>query len=237
MAVWTPPNTFDPWPAGIQPSVPIEGYPNTWTFTPSRPAFIRPPTRTETTGPAGLWRKLRCGENNLAVTAEGGIAHGQFIRIFGQILNEDGRPVPDAIVELWQANASGRYSHAHDDRKAPLDPNFLGNGRVRSDENGFYAFLTIKPGAYPVPVKDTWWRPPHVHFSVLGPGSLSRLVTQMYFPGDPMNEWDRILQSISDPGARQRLVARQTHPAEAGDVHLGFRHDIVLRGRLATPEA
>ncbi|MEQ8335630.1 protocatechuate 3,4-dioxygenase subunit beta [Nisaea sp.] len=237
MAAWQPPRIYDPWPEGVQPSVPIEGYPNTWTFTPSRPAIHRPLTRTEATGPMELWRKLECGTNNLAVSPSGKPALGQMIRIFGQVLNEDGRPVPDAVVEIWQANAAGRYSHAHDDSTAPIDPNFLGNGRVRSDENGFYSFLSVKPGAYAVPVKDNWWRPPHVHFSVLGPSTLSRLVTQMYFPGDPMNDWDRILQSVNDPAARNRLIATQMHPTETGSEHLAYRHDIVLRGRLATPEA
>lgn len=228
---------YDPWPDGIQPSVPIEGYTNTWTHTPSQSAFRRTVTRTESTGPAGLWRKLHCGESNLAVTSTGKMAQGALMQVSGRILDEDGRAIPDAIVELWQANAAGRYAHALDNREVPLDPNFLGHGRVRSDENGVYSFLTIKPGAYPVPVKDAWWRPPHIHFSVLGPGTLSRLVTQMYFPGDPMNEWDRILQSVADATARQRLIARHLHPAEVSGDFLGYHHDIVLRGRNATPEA
>lgn len=228
---------YDPWPQGVEPSVPIEGYPNTWLFTPTQPAIRKPLTRTEATGPSGLWRKLVCGDGNLIVTSTGKWAQGQYIRVFGQVLDEGARPIPNAVVELWQANAAGRYSHAHDERSAPLDPNFLGNGRVHSDENGWYEFHTIRPGAYPVPVKDAWWRPAHIHFSVLGPATLSRLVTQMYFPGDPMTEWDRILNSIGDPAARQRLIARQVHPREAGSEALGFRFDIVLRGRHATPEA
>ena len=229
--------SYDPWPEGVQPSVPIEGYTNTWTHTPSQPAFRRPVTRTDTTGPAELWRKLVCGDNNLAASRTGKLAQGQLMQVSGRILDEDGRPVAGAVVELWQANAAGRYTHALDQREAPLDPNFLGHGRVRSDENGAYSFLTIKPGAYPVPVKDTWWRPAHIHFSVLGPSTLSRLVTQMYFPGDPLNDWDRILNSVGDKGARKRLIATQLHPAEVGVDHLGYRHDIVLRGRNATPEA
>lgn len=229
--------TYDPWPEGVQPSVPIEGYTNTWTHTPSQAAYRKPVTRTETTGPAELWRKLQCGDNNLAINRTGKQAQGLLMQVSGRILDEDGRPIVGAVVELWQANAAGRYAHALDQRDAPLDPNFLGHGRVRSDETGAYSFLTIKPGAYPVPVKDTWWRPPHIHFSVLGPSTLSRLVTQMYFPGDPLNDWDRILQSVGDPAARQRLVATQLHPAEVGDAYLGFHHDIVLRGRNATPEA
>ncbi|WP_323771608.1 protocatechuate 3,4-dioxygenase subunit beta [Antarctobacter sp.] len=228
---------YDPWPEGVQPSVPIEGYTNTWTHTPSQTLYRRPVTRTEATGPADLWRKMHCGDSNLASSATGKLAQGALMLVSGRILDEDGRPIPNAIVELWQANAAGRYAHSLDNREAPLDPNFLGHGRVRSDENGGYAFLTIKPGAYPVPVKDTWWRPPHIHFSVLGPSSMSRLVTQMYFPGDPLNDWDRILHSVGDPAARDRLIAKQLHPAEVGVDHLGFHHDIVLRGRAATPEA
>ncbi|WP_052401324.1 hypothetical protein [Muricoccus aerilatus] len=232
-----PPNRFDPFPPGIEPEVPVPGYPNTWTHTPAQPLLRRPVTRTEVTGPMDLWRKLPCDESNLAVLAPGRIAMGQLTYMSGRILDEDGKPVRGAVVELWQANAAGRYFHPIDQRDAPLDPNFIGKGRVRTDEEGRYAFFTIKPGAYPVPVKDTWWRPPHVHFSVLGPSSLSRLVTQMYFPGDPMNEWDRILNSLPDPAARGRLIARQTHPAEVGDGWIAFTHDIVLRGRHATPEA
>ncbi|MFK8033914.1 MAG: protocatechuate 3,4-dioxygenase subunit beta [Hyphomicrobiales bacterium] len=228
---------YDPWPEGVQPSVPVEGYTNTWTHTPSQPLVRRPVTRTESTGPLDLWRKLECGDSNLALSENGKLAQGALMQVTGRILDEDGRPIPNAVVELWQANAAGRYAHSLDNREAPLDPNFLGHGRVRSDENGAYTFLTIKPGAYPVPVKDTWWRPPHIHFSVLGPSTLSRLVTQMYFPGDPLNEWDRILHSVGDPKARQRLVANQLHPADVGVDYLGYQHDIVLRGRNATPEA
>jgi protocatechuate 3,4-dioxygenase beta subunit len=231
------PDRFTSWPPGIEPAVPIIGYPNTCTHTPVLPAIRRPPTRTEATGPVALERKLPCGEANLAQTGPGRIAIGQLIHVSGRILDEDGRPVRGAIVELWQANAAGRYFHPIDQRDAPLDPSFVGNGRVRSDEEGRYAFLTVKPGAYPVPVKETWWRPPHLHFSVLGPSSLSRLVTQMYFRGDPLNALDRILNSIPDAAARERLIARDLPPAEVGDQWLGFTHDIVLRGRHATPAA
>ncbi|WP_270933913.1 dioxygenase family protein [Falsiroseomonas oryzae] len=229
------PDRFDPWPPGVPPQVPVPGYPNTWTYTPSQPLIRRVPTRTEATGPIRLDRKLLCGEANLAERTPGRFAIGQLIHLSGRILDEDGRPVGGAVVELWQANAAGRYANPIDQRAAPLDPDFLGHGRVRTDEDGRYAFLTIKPGAYPVPVQDTWWRPPHLHFSVLGPSSLSRLVTQMYFRGDPLNALDRILNSIPDEAARERLIARDLPPAEVGDRWLGFTHDIVLRGRRATP--
>jgi protocatechuate 3,4-dioxygenase beta subunit len=229
------PDRFDPWPPGIEPVVPVHGYPNTWTHTPSLPPYRRPAGRTEATGPRALWRKLPCDEANLAEPVPGRMAIGQLMQLSGRILDEDGRPVRDAVVELWQANAAGRYYHPIDQRDAPLDPNFVGNGRVLTDAEGRYVFFTIKPGAYPVPVKETWWRPPHIHFSVLGPSSLSRLVTQMYFPGDPLNAWDHILNATPDAAARERLIARQLPPAEVGDRWLGFAHDIVLRGRRATP--
>lgn len=226
-----------PWPPGIEPAVPVPGYPNTFTHTPAQPPIRRPPTRTEATGPLHLERKLPCGGADLARIAPGRIAIGQLLHLSGRILDEAGRPVAGAVVELWQANAAGRYHHPIDRRDAPLDPDFVGSGRVLTDAAGRYGVFTIKPGAYPVPVQDTWWRPPHVHFSVLGPSSLSRLVTQMYFPGEPLNALDHILNAIPDPGARARLVARHLPPAEVGDQWLGFSHDIVLRGRHATPPA
>lgn len=226
-----------PWPAGIEPVVPVPGYPNTWTHTPALAPLPRVPGLLETSAPAGLHRKLICGEANLAEPVPGHLAIGQLIRIAGRVLDEDGRPVPGAIVELWQANAAGRYAHPIDRSAAPLDQNFRGHGRVRTDADGAYDFLTIRPGAYAVPVQETWWRPPHLHFSVFGPSCLSRLVTQMYFPGDPLNDIDRILQSIPDRAARDRMVARMVPPASGGDRFLAFTHDIVLRGRRATPAA
>lgn len=230
-----PYSSFRPWPPGIQPEVPVPGYPNTWTHTPLQPLLRRPVTRTEVTAPFDLARKLLCGDDNLAVPAPGRMAQGQLIHVSGRILDEDGRAVSGAVVELWQANAAGRYRHPLDQRDAPLDPDFVGNGRVRTDHEGRYAFFTIKPGAYPVPVDDVWWRPPHIHFSILAPATFSRLVTQMYFPGDPLNAIDRILNSVPEPRARERLIALPLPPAEGGDRWLGYVHDIVLRGQLATP--
>jgi protocatechuate 3,4-dioxygenase beta subunit len=230
-----PPTRFDPLPAGISPIVPTPGYPATFTHTPSQPPFRRPPGRGEITGPLALHRKLPCGEANLAEPVPGRPALGQLIHIEGQVLDEDGRPVADAVVELWQANAAGRYAHPNDARSAPLDPHFIGSGRVRTDAEGRYGFFTIRPGAYPVPGDAVWWRPPHVHFSVLGPSSLARLVTQMFFPGDPLNALDHIFMAVPDDAARGHLVARALPPAEVGSGWLGYRHDIVLRGRRATP--
>ncbi|MDB5373677.1 MAG: Protocatechuate 3,4-dioxygenase beta subunit [Belnapia sp.] len=229
------PDRIEAWPPGIEPAVPIPGYANTYTHWPAQPLLRRPAGRTERSGPLDLGRKLPCGDDNLAVPGPGRLAMGQLIHIGGRVLDEDGRPVRGAVVELWQANAAGRYRHAADTRDAPLDPDFIGNGRALTDAEGRYGFFTIKPGAYPVPVAETWWRPPHLHFSVLGPASAGRLVTQMYFPGDPLNALDRILMSVPDAAARDRLVARLIPPAEVGPGWLGFAHDLVLRGRSATP--
>lgn len=235
MAATALPDLFEPFDDATQPRVPIEGYPGTARRSPLRAPIRRPVTRTELTGPLDLSAKLHPGDDNLAVTGPGKIALGPLIQVGGRILDEDGRPVPGAIVEIWQANAAGRYFHALDQRDAPLDPNFVGNGRCRTDAEGRYGFFTIKPGAYPVPDSGRWWRPPHIHFSVLGPGSLSRVVTQMYFPGDPLNAHDRILLSIPDRDAQARLVAKPVAPWEIDGEWLGFAHDMILRGRHKTP--
>lgn len=235
MTVSAPPDLFAPYEEATQPRVPIEGYPNTVRRSPRRAPFPRPYTRSELTGPLDLSAKLCPGDDNLAVAGPGRVALGPLIHVSGRVLDEDGRGVANAVVELWQANAAGRYFNPLDQRDAPLDPNFIGNGRVRTGAEGRYGFFTIKPGAYPVPDSGRWWRPPHIHFSVLGPSSLSRLVTQMYFPGDPMNEWDRLLNAIPDVAARQRIVARQVPPTEIAGEWLGFGFDMVLRGRHATP--
>jgi len=230
------PARFDPLGADIQPHVPIEGYPNTFRRNPRQAPFRRPLTRTELTGPLDLAPRLRPGDSDLARLKPGRVALGQLIEVTGRVLDEDGRPVRGAIVELWQANAAGRYFNPLDVRGAPLDPDFVGNGRTRTDEDGRYAFFTIQPGAYPVPDSGRWWRPPHIHVSILGPSSLSRLVTQMYFPGHHLNPHDRLLNAIADPVARESLIAKPVPTTEVPGDWLGFVHDLVLRGRRATPE-
>jgi protocatechuate 3,4-dioxygenase, beta subunit len=160
---------------------------------------------------------------------------GERIILTGYVLDGDGEPVPDTLVEVWQANSAGRYADPADDHRAPLDPNFTGAGRCLTDSDGRYRFVTIKPGAYPWQNHENAWRPAHVHFSLFGPQLASRLVTQMYFPGDPLMQLDPILKSIPDPRGRALLVAgfdlEATEPAWA----LAYRWDIVIRGRRATP--
>jgi protocatechuate 3,4-dioxygenase, beta subunit len=157
------------------------------------------------------------------------------LRIRGRLLDGNGDGVPDGMIELWQANAAGRYAHAADRHDAPLDPNFTGAGRVMTDQEGGYRFITIRPGAYPWGNHANAWRPAHVHFSLFGPAFVTRLVTQMYFPGDPLVAHDPICAAVQDTRARERLTARFDLATTVPDHALGYRFDIVLRGRDATP--
>ncbi|GAA2512010.1 protocatechuate 3,4-dioxygenase subunit beta [Streptomyces gobitricini] len=159
---------------------------------------------------------------------------GERITVTGRVLDRDGRPVRGQLVELWQANASGRYAHQRDQHPAPLDPHFTGVGRTLTDDDGGYTFTTVKPGAYPWRNHTNAWRPAHIHFSLFGSAFTQRLVTQMYFPGDPLFPHDPILQSVTDAAARQRLVATYDHSLSQPEWALGYRWDIVLDGPAAT---
>ncbi|MFI6766235.1 protocatechuate 3,4-dioxygenase subunit beta [Streptomyces sp. NPDC050355] len=159
---------------------------------------------------------------------------GERITVTGRVLDRTGRPVRGQLVEIWQANASGRYAHRGDRHPAPLDPNFTGTGRALTDDDGRYAFTTIKPGAYPLDNHDHAWRPAHIHFSLFGSAFTQRLITQMYFPGDPLLPYDPVLGSVTDPAARARLVATYDHALSDPERFLGYRWDIVLDGPSAT---
>jgi protocatechuate 3,4-dioxygenase beta subunit len=165
----------------------------------------------------------------------GGEPIGERMIVEGQILDGVGRPIAGALVEVWQANAAGRYAHAVDEHPAPLDPNFTGCGRTLTDDDGHYRFTTIKPGAYPWQNHPNAWRPAHIHFSVFGRAFTQRLVTQMYFPGDPLFGADPIFNSIRDPKARERMVSTFDWETTTPEWALGYRFDIVLGGRAATP--
>jgi len=154
---------------------------------------------------------------------------GERIVVTGRVLDEDGRPVRSALLEIWQANAAGRYIHEGDQHPAPLDPNFTGAGRTLTDDDGRYRFVTLKPGAYPWRNHPNAWRPAHIHFSVFGRAFTQRLVTQMYFPGDPLFAYDPIFQSVRDPAARERLVARLDLDETTPEWALGYTWDLVLR--------
>ena len=159
---------------------------------------------------------------------------GERITVTGRVLDRSSRPIRGQLVEIWQANASGRYAHQRDQHPAPLDPNFTGMGRCLTDDQGGYSFTTVKPGAYPWRNHENAWRPAHIHFSLFGTAFTQRLVTQMYFPGDPLFVHDPILQSVTDDAARQRLVAGYEHGLSVSEQSLGYRWDIVLDGPAAT---
>ena len=201
---------------------------------PQRPPVDLPQRLTEVTGPLLGEERVTAADADLTVGG-GGEPAGQRIVVLGRVLDGDGRPVPHTLVELWQANAAGRYAHPRDQWAAPLDPHFTGVGRTLTDAQGGYRFTTVRPGAYPWGNHHNAWRPAHLHFSLFGRAFTQRLVTQMYFPDDPLFAYDPIFRSVTDEHARQRMVSafslEQTVPSWA----LTFVFDIVLRGRDATP--
>ena len=221
--------------AATQPPNAAPDYGSTRLRAPSRPLLRIPHTLTESTAPRFAAGRFPATADLTAYADGSGHAMGERIIVAGRVLDEHGRPVPHAMVEVWQANAAGRYNHEGDQHDAPLDPNFRGNGRVFTDADGWYRFTTVKPGAYPWRNHHNAWRPNHIHFSLFGAGLAQRLITQMYFPGDPLLALDPIFNTIPDAAARDRLVAKFdlniTEPEQA----LGFRFDVVLRGSLETP--
>jgi protocatechuate 3,4-dioxygenase beta subunit len=219
---------------GTQPPYLFPDYQATRLRAPDRPLVVLSHTLTEVTGP--LLGEGRVGELDHDLTRQhAGAPLGERIIVTGQVLDGDGRPVPDTLVEVWQANAAGRYRHAVDQHAAPLDPNFSGAGRCVTDAEGRWRFVTVRPGAYPWRNHANAWRPAHIHFSVFGRSFTQRLVTQMYFPGDPLLDQDPILDAVPDPAGRQRLVAGFDLDTTVPEWALGYRWDIVLRGREATP--
>jgi len=222
-----------PRPPGVHPPLDFAGYRSTALRGPRRPLVLLPQLLTEVTGP--LLGADRVGPNDHDLTRQhDGEPVGQRIVVSGRVLDEGGRPVPGTLVEVWQANAAGRYRHAVDRWPAPLDPNFTGAGRTLTDAEGRYRFVTVRPGAYPWKNHHNAWRPAHIHFSLFGRAFTQRLVTQMYFPGDPLFGQDPIFNSVPDPRARERLVARFDLAATVPEWALAFEFDIVLRGPDAT---
>ena len=200
---------------------------------PRRPLHLLPQRLTELTGPLLGTDRVHPGDDDLTLDGRGE-AVGQRIVVHGQVRDADGRAVPHTLLEVWQANASGRYAHLLDRWPAPLDPHFTGVGRCLTDRAGRYRFTTIKPGAYPWRNHPNAWRPAHIHFSLFGQSFTQRLITQMYFPDDPLFAQDPIYLSTPE-AARARLVSAYDHAATQPEWALGFRFDIVLRGRGATP--
>jgi protocatechuate 3,4-dioxygenase beta subunit len=209
-------------------------YQSTRLRAPSQPLVVLPQRLTEVTGP--LFGQERIGPLDGDLTRQHqGEPLGQRIIVHGRVLDSDRRPVPATLVEVWQPNAAGRYRHANDNWPAPIDPNFTGAGRVLTDADGHYQFTTVKPGAYPWRNHPNAWRPSHIHFSLFGRAFAQRLVTQMYFPGDPLFFQDPVFNSIPDPTARERLVSQYDHEVTSPEWALGFRFDIVLRGPGGIP--
>ncbi|WP_407048470.1 protocatechuate 3,4-dioxygenase subunit beta [Methyloraptor flagellatus] len=209
-----------------------------------RSTLLRAPTKrlipirhslSERSAPVYGQDKLGRWDNDLTMNGRrNGEPLGERMIVAGRVLDEDGRPVRHTLIEVWQANAAGRYVHKVDQHNAPLDPNFFGGGRCITDENGFYRFYTIKPGAYPWGNHPNAWRPNHIHFSLIGPTIASRLVTQMYFPGDPLLAYDPIFQGTPE-AARDRLISTFSLDVTEEGFALGYMFDIVLRGRRETP--
>lgn len=212
-------------------------------FAPYRSSLLRHPTKdllhadpegVELVAPVFGQTDIDPLEADLTVT-HGGEPIGERIRVQGRVLDGDGRPVRNQLVEIWQANAAGRYIHKRDQHAAPVDPNFTGVGRCLTDNDGNYAFTTIKPGAYPWRNHNNAWRPAHIHFSLFGTEFTQRMITQMYFPGDPLFGLDPIYQAITEQSARDRLVATYDHELSEHEWLLGYRWDIVLTGTHSTP--
>ena len=220
-------------PVGVHPPLDFSGYRSSLLRAPKQRPVTLPQQLTEITGPLLGAERVTAADADLT-TRHGGQPIGERIIVTGRVLDSGGRPVPDTLIEIWQANAAGRYAHWVDDHDAPLDENFDGAGRCMTDSAGRYRFVTIKPGAYPWRNHLNAWRPAHIHFSLFGRAFTQRLVTQMYFPGDPLFAQDAIFNSVPDPKGRERLISRFDLDVTQPDWALGYVWDIVLRGPGAT---
>lgn len=211
------------------------GYKSTVARSPRQALVAIPQSASETSGPDFSALKLGEHDNDLLLNfRHTGLPVGERILVYGRVMGQYGRPVPGTLVEIWQANAGGRYRHKTDTYLAPLDPNFGGVGRTLTDRDGWYHFRTVKPGPYPWPNGPNDWRPSHIHVSVMGPALATRLVTQMYFEGDPLTAQCPIVNTIRDPAAVQSLIAPlHRHMGNPMDC-LAYRFDMVLRGEQRT---
>ena len=219
---------------GTQPKYLYPDYVSSQKRAPTQALVMLRHTLTEVTGPVFGEGDVAASDHDLTHQHDGDPL-GERIIVTGRVLDENNRPVPLTLIELWQANAAGRYRHACDVHDAPLDAHFTGFGRALTNVDGQYRFVTIKPGAYPWRNHHNAWRPAHIHFSLFGPAFTTRLVTQMYFPGDPLLPFDPIFNSTADERARRRLISNFDWETTVPEHALGYRFDIVLRGREATP--
>src|ERR1700730_15970603 len=220
----------------IFPPYLYEAYQSTRRRAPTLPLIDVSLTVSELTGPGPAISAITSEDADLTCNAgTGGEAIGQRIIVTGRVLDDRGNPVSNTLLEIWQANAAGRYLHKRDQWPGPLDPNFLGMGRCLTNQDGVYRFLTIRPGAYPWKNHPNAWRPAHIHFSVFGPSMLSRLVTQMYFPDDQLHSIDPILNSVPTEAASKHLMTLFDWETTVCEQALGYRFDIILSGRESTP--
>ncbi|XVU22007.1 protocatechuate 3,4-dioxygenase subunit beta [Actinoplanes sp. CA-054009] len=219
---------------GPQPQLDYPPYRSSVLRHPTKDLVLADPEGVELWAPCFSSRDVAADEADLTIQ-RAGEPLGERMVVTGRVVDGQGNPVRHQLVEIWQANASGRYWHQRDQHPAPLDPNFVGAGRCLTDENGTYRFQTIKPGPYPWRNHLNAWRPAHIHFSLFGTDFTQRLVTQMYFPGDPLFDLDPIYQSITDPKAREALLASYDHELTTPEYSLGYRWDIVLTGTHRTP--
>lgn len=218
-----------------QPPLLYPPYKSTVLRAPEQPLIQLPSRYSDLTQPVYGHLPIRPADSDLTRQMSGGEPQGERIVVAGRVIDEDGRPLPNTLIEVWQANAAGRYRHSRDNHPAPIDPYFLGAGRFETDSEGRYRFTTVKPGAYPWRNHENAWRPAHIHFSIFGRSFLTRLVTQMYFPNDPLFPYDPMFQSISDPRAQQRLISKFDLSLTEPEWALGYRFDIVVRGHNSTP--
>ena len=227
------PETYARDPVDAHPPLDYPPYKSTQLRHPRQPLVYLPQTVTEITGPqlAGLVSE---GDDDLTAQHEGEPV-GERIIVSGRVLDTEGKPLAGTLVEIWQSNAAGRYRHRWDRWAAPLDPSFSGAGRCVTDADGRYRFTTIKPGPYPWGNHYNAWRPAHIHFSLLGRAFIQRLVTQMYFPGDPFFPYDPIFNSVRDEAARERMISRFSVRGTRPNWAPAYEFDIYLRGPAATP--
>jgi protocatechuate 3,4-dioxygenase beta subunit len=218
----------------IDPPYLYPGYRSTTLRSPKEPLVDLGPGALDLPGPLVPRGFARDKDNDLTLAGKSAPL-GEKMILVGRLLDADGRPIRDSLVEIWQANASGRYHHPGDQHDAPLDPNFHGIGRTFTDGEGRYRFITVKPGSYPWQNHPFAWRPQHIHFSLLGNAPVQRLVTQMYFPGDPLLDIDPIYNSVPDEAARKRMICKLVLEHGIENVALGYEFDIVLAGAKSTP--
>ena len=221
-------------PVALDPPYDYADYLSTRKRFPREPLVKLPKGALDIPGPLVPAGFVKNGDNDLTIRGKSAPL-GEKMILVGRLLDEDGRPVRRSLVEIWQANASGRYHHPGDQHAAPLDPNFEGIGRTFTDDEGVYRFVTVKPGSYPWRNHPYAWRPQHIHFSLLGNSPVQRLVTQMYFPGDPLLDIDPIYNSVPDPEARKRMICTLDLKTGIEEIALGYRYDIVLAGARSTP--